>query len=193
MSSPVLPGSYVKLAAGECCMPECRVHMKAAKAFESHGYDAPDALEFVRIEHSKPGHRPCCNVMHLRCFEDLRDSLRTRVARSCAACKTHDQIDKAMFDESRSGKYHIVRHACQCACGGVFRVIMDEKRGEPLLVGSSNESPKTKSGKTKKKKPPIAQEVAKKPVPLRFEDDASDEVDPELVSYIWSNCDADDA
>jgi hypothetical protein len=176
--------------------------MKVAKAFESHGYDAPDTPEFVRVEHSKPGRSPCCNVMHLRCFEDLRDSLRSRIARSCAACKTHDQIDKAMFDESRSGKYHIVRHSCQCACGGIFRVVMDEKRGEPLLVNVvSNEcaTPKTKSDKKKKKKPPIAKDASKKPpiakdaskkpVLLRFGDDVFDEVDPELQSYIWKHDD----
>ena len=175
-----------KLAVGECCLPNCRVCDKAVKGLSSNMYEIPTAQEFVSVSHSKPGHVQCCSVMHLRCFEDFRASMHSRIVRACAAIKSSDQVNKAMFDESRSGKYHLIRQWCTCKCGGLFRVDMD-RRGEPIFVGhasctSVSPTSVTRKKRVKKKAPTL------QPIPLTFRDDAAldnDLVDQDLEQYIW--------
>ena len=176
-----------KLAVGDCCMDNCRVKNKVKKAF-AEGTTLPPAPDaFVKITHSKPGSANCCGVMHLSCFEEVRDAMRQRIQRRCRTMK-HNEIDKAMFDESRSGKYDMIRPWCTCACGGLFRVEMD-RRGEPLLVvAEGSTAPPTTTPQTdkKKKKKKKNREPPPSPIAYRGDDAVHDDSDDlDLAQYLW--------
>lgn len=179
------------MAVGQCCLPDCKIRSRAERALED-GLPLPDySGVFVTVEHSKRGGE-CCNVMHQECFDDVTPRLADRIRRHSTTVSEHE-IYKTMFDDTRSGKYDMIRKQCVCACGGLFRVSMNQ-RGTPIVsectvVKSAPLHTEAAVRTAEKKKKNKTRSAGLKPITLEklkaLELDDDDEVDDELSAYLW--------
>lgn len=178
----------VTMAVGQCCLPYCKVRSRAEKAFED-GLPIPEhSGVFITVVHAKRGAYECCNVMHQECFDDLTPRLADRIRRHSTTVSDHE-IYKTMFDNTRSGKYDMIRKQCVCVCGGLFRVSMNQ-RGTPIVNQcSAVQTPASTEVRTSEKKKKNKSKITGvKPISiekLRALELDEDVVDDELSSYLW--------
>ena len=175
----------ITMAVGQCCLPDCKIRSRAERALQD-GLPLPECSgQFITVVHPKRGGE-CCNVMHQECFNDITPRLADRIRRHSTTVSEHE-IYKTMFDDTRSGKYDMIRKQCVCACGGLFRVCMNQ-RGTPIIdqcsaVLDSTLSEVRTSEKKKKNKSKITKPISIEK--LKALDLDEDYVDDELSPYLW--------
>jgi len=97
---------------------------------------------------------------------------------------------KAIWDQSRTGKYDMIQALCVCKCGGRFIPIISGARNQVsttcVEISPSTEKKKKNRGKAKNVHVPA----------IRFDVDSDGEVDEDALQYVYKRfetCDLNDA
>ena len=176
---------HLNLAVGYCSDPDCKVRQKAAD-----GYLPDEPLQFVHLSHTVSSRNgPTCGApqMHVQCFERYEQSIMKRLKSNTLK---DAEKRKAIWDQSRSGKYDMIQSLCVCKCGGRFIPIISGARHEVSTtcvdISPATEKKKKNRGKAKNTHIPT----------LRFdpESDEKEELDDDALQYVYErieSCDLD--
>lgn len=174
------------LAVGYCSDRNCKIRHKA-----STGHLPDHKLEFVHLEHTMPSRDgPTCTApqMHVQCFEKYEESVMKRLKSNTLK---DSEKRKAIWDQSRTGKYDMIQSLCVCKCGGRFIPIISGARNQVsttcVEISPTTEKKKNR-GKTKNVHVPA----------IRFDvdSDGDGEVDEDALQYVYKRietCDLNDA
>lgn len=174
------------MAIGDCCRKNCKYREQALHAYQQ-GEPMPAVPDaFVKVGHVKQGSSCTSTQMHLACYEKIEKGLLREIRRNTSTMSDSELI-KAMWDQSRTGKFDMIRRSswCECKCGGSFYVCTGDNR-QPVVLGTDTCSPCTPSTEKKKKN-----KVQTNASPIKFAsyeelNVEDDEVDDDLRHYLWS-------
>jgi hypothetical protein len=167
------------MVVGKCAYPNCRLRAKVERCTPCDSI--PICNTFVKLWHSKKGFKSCCNVMHEECYEHMAQLMLQRIRRHSTTIADKD-IHKLMFVTSRNGKYDMIRKECQCECGGLFCVEVDEQ-GHPSLLGDPMTDPCSDKKKKKSSVKHDNKSISMYAWKQKFEKE--DVVEEGCEQYIW--------
>ena len=166
----MLSSKQIDIAVGYCSHPDCRIRQNA-----SEGILPNEPLEFVYLRHtlSSRSGQSCENPqMHLQCFRKHEELII-----KCLKSNTlkPEEKRKAIWDESRQGKYDMIQSLCVCKCGGRFI---------PKIIGSRSDvaTSCTTPIYDKKKKVRQPKQVSPHRFMVPFGDD---EIDEDAKEYLY--------
>lgn len=175
---------HLDLAVGYCSDPDCKIRQKAANGCLP--------LDFVHLVHTIPSRDgPTCKApqMHVQCFERYEESIMKRLKSNTLK---KEEKRKAIWDQSRTGKYDMVQSLCVCRCGGRFIPVISGARNEVsttcVEISPVTDRKKKNRGKAKNVQVPS----------LRFEpkSDEEEDLDEDALQYVYKrleSCDLDDS